>query len=69
MARDITRLVEQIENGYNPDFDIPAEPQVTWTDYNLLEIIRAQSIEVTELRSRIAGLELVIKGMKTRWQD
>lgn len=49
--------LKRIETRYNPEFDVPDGPQVTYTDYQLLEVCRALVNEVERLNRKITDFE------------
>ena len=42
--------VQKIENRYNPEYDVPIGTEVSWVEYELLQLI-------LELEKRIIALE------------
>lgn len=55
----------RIENRYNPEFDVPDGPQVTYTDYQLLEVCKALVIEVETLTAKYEDLLKRVEG----WEE
>jgi len=49
----------KIERKYNPEYDIPHAPcpEVTWVDYDLLQMVLALADRVDELEERVADSE------------
>jgi hypothetical protein len=52
-----SHYLERIDKRYNPEFDIPEPPEVTWADYNLLLAIQSLQITIQALQTRIDTLE------------
>jgi hypothetical protein len=56
--------VVRIEGRYNADNDIiPDAPVVTWTDMELLNIIKFQQKQIEDLQDKVARLVEVINGI------
>lgn len=49
--------LQQIEDNYNPEFDIPQhEPQVSWVEYELLHAVKILEAQVQKLEEEVAQL-------------
>lgn len=59
-------LIDKIEHEYNPEFDVPAAPEVTWVDACLLEIIKAQQVQIEKLEQRIERMNEALEGIYFR---
>lgn len=46
-------LIDRIEEKYDPDFDIPAKPQVTWVDAYLLDLVKDLYEKVERLERQL----------------
>lgn len=44
---------QKIEDAYNPEFDIPAEPEVTWVDHSLLLMIEDLLHKIESLHNQL----------------
>lgn len=56
--------LRRIVNRYNPEFDVPDGPQVTYSDYQLLEALCALVDEVDRLNRKIETLTERLDGME-----
>jgi hypothetical protein len=56
-TNSIIRSVEKLKSRYNPENDlIPGAPQVTWSDYELLEICEYLLKQCWGLQAQIDGI-------------
>lgn len=59
-------LIDRIEREYSPEFDVPLEPQVTWVDACLLEIIKDQQAQIEKLEQRLERMNEALEGVYFR---
>jgi len=52
-----TWTVGKIERAYNPEHDIPSPPEVSWVEYELLQIIKRQDSRIEELERQVKNLD------------
>jgi hypothetical protein len=55
--RMIEQKIAKIGGRYNADFDIPAEPQVTWVDAEVIQIFNLMMRRIEILEDRVKYLE------------
>jgi hypothetical protein len=59
-------LIDRIERQYNPEFDVPLKPVVTWVDATLLEIIKDQQAQIDKLQRQIDEMNAALEGVYFR---
>lgn len=47
---------QKIEEAYNPEFDMPAEPEVTWVDHSLLLMIEDLLHKIESLHNQLQAI-------------
>lgn len=47
---------QKIEEAYDPEFDIPAAPEVTWVDYCLLLMINDLLHKIESLHNQLQAI-------------
>lgn len=61
------RAIEKLESEYNPERDlIPGAPQVTWSDYTLLELVKDLYDEIEQLKKQIGEMNAALEGVYFR---
>lgn len=56
----IREAARKLRDRYNPEYDVPAGPPVTWAEYDLMEMIERLVVVVEDLQdqiNRINGME------------
>jgi hypothetical protein len=53
---------DKIRERYNPDYDMPnQQPEVSWVEFYLLEMIEIEQTRNRELDERVKSLERVVR--------
>jgi flagellar biosynthesis/type III secretory pathway chaperone len=53
----LDRMIREIENKYNADNDfVPNQPMVSWTENQLLQMIKIMAERIDELETKVQDL-------------